>query len=239
MGIGGLFALYNLFQGKKVKGKEIIWILTGCSILGLFFSWFVLPAVSIAVSPFRVIYLSLPFFAYFLALIMFKVGKSRFWPFAALFLVLMLPMNMMLPSYQNDLLYNAESTLQPKRVMDALISFYVTKPDDNVAKWISTNIQDRTIKIDDLGRCFLYHGSFPLTIKPQIVGYPQISRGECLLIHNFYIRNGLWATGLDKRNLNFKPEREVDFNVFFNTPLNLIYHSDRYVLMYFPDESTH
>lgn len=241
IGIGGLLALFSFFKGKIVKGKEVTWILAGCSLLGLLSTWFVLPVLSVDVSPSRVVYISLAFFSYFLALIIRRALNSRLLPFAVLFLLLMLPMNMMLPSHQNDMLYHPESALQPERVADSLISGYVSKTAVEASNWVSANIKTgKIIKADYLGasslRLLMPFPRVPIELEVRDVPYPQFSSSEYLLLEDFYIRNGLWIVSTWATGLIFKPA--MNSTVFFYEPLNnVIYNSNRYVLLYFSENT--
>ena len=238
IGIGGLFALFSFFTGKMVKSKEVMWTLAGCSLLGLLSIWFVLPTLSVAVSPFRVVFISLAFFSYFFALIIRRVLNSRLLPFAVFFLILMLPLNMMLPAHQNDILYHPESALQPERVADSLISGHVSWQMQQVSQWVNLNVpKGKTVKADELGASTLeLLLPFPRDKEVKRVSYPLFSYGDYILVEDFYIRNGLWIDSTYATGLIFKTD--LNSTVLFNEPLNnVIYYSDRYVLLYFSEKT--
>jgi len=153
----------------------------------------------------------------------------------------MLPMNMMLPAHQNDMLYHPESALQPERVSDYLCSSYVSKTAVEASNWVSANIKTgKIIKADYLGASSLrLLVPFPrarIELEVRDVPYPRFSYGEYILLEDFYIRNGLWIDSTWATGLIFKPA--MNSTVFFYEPLNnLIYHSNRYVLLYFSENT--
>ncbi|MCL5318791.1 MAG: hypothetical protein M1503_11105, partial [Thaumarchaeota archaeon] len=159
--LGGLFLFAGVanrrFQGRRLgriiarlpSASEMYrhleestdaYVLAGLIVLCLLAAWFVLPVASSQISIFRLMNFSLIVTPFFMAVVLYRFlnpGSRRVLQvFALVFLLLMLPMNMMIPNQERNVLYHQIDSLDPEKQLDVLSSQYQTVYAQQLTGWM-------------------------------------------------------------------------------------------------------
>lgn len=215
MAVGGLLGLLGSFR-KKISPLRVVWVLAGSSILGLILVIAFVPYVSLDLQIDRTMCHYAPFLCSFMAFVLAKL-KDHARPLVILFLLLVLPMNMFLPSHQGDIMFHFTDELTPSQLLDSYSSSVVPSSGKAVGQWINNYQQfmDGTegedpsgigrmepLTLDSMGYCTMlitnistqntFRTSHPDFMREEAPG-PYSTRLRYMLIHYFYIEYGLWS----------------------------------------------
>jgi len=238
--VGGFLSLYYYIRGRIKSPRLAIWIFAGNFLLLLTAFW-AFTSLSGSIDTYRVIVFSLPFFAFFLHSFLKRVITAHvdlFKLLGVLFLVLMLPMNMMLPDYQNDSLFVAESSLSPFRAF-ASIGGRITPIDIEMAQFMEMLVPEgSTIHGDYAFVLFATRlMSSPSKIIAKAASYPVLANGDYLLVHGHYLRHGFWLSPLAGKFIrgvgrySFETTVYISRETLFGPGTNIIYSDPTYTFL--------
>lgn len=221
---------------RDPDGSSATYILAGFSFLALSAAWIVLPVVSSHLSTFRMLGLGLMIAPFFMAVALYRFLGSLviLKAFAIIFLLLMLPMNMLITSHERSVLYHPIERLEPARQLDMMSTQYPTNYDLQLAQWLTKYLPSGgQVRTDAVGRfamrVFLPSNaniSWVQTYEPQgWTTYRDPSR--YFLLNEKSVEHDLWAMAR-LRDIRFKT---MDFSSFFGVGQNLIYNSEGFYLL--------
>lgn len=197
IGVGALIGLYMVLKGRLSKA-ESTWIICGCGGIGYILATAFLNTRSNFgpfVEPPRAIIYLLPFAASFLALSLLKMRRRYLKFLVILFIALMLPMNMMLPSHEKSLIFHASSALTPERLAIYGTSFALEEAYVTGANWIRQQIgTDEFIRVDSVGYAQMIYGLYPPG-RMDISSIVELIPGTAiryLVAHDIYLKYGVW-----------------------------------------------
>ena len=230
--IGVMYGLYNYLRRNIKPYAEAFWLAGGLFSLGILALWLFLPALSIGVDTFRIYYFGLPFLCFWLAFLMKKLLSHRYLTrlFVMIFILLLLPANLMLSEYESDLRYVPSSALSTERLFNYHSDTYRTEMDEPLDRWIAKNMRPgSSINVDLKGFFALANAPLSANIDVIRVGYPHYSSSGYLLIHKFFRDYQLWASSFRHGRI-LRPHKEVSVTEIFQTG-NILYNSGEYILL--------
>jgi len=227
---GALMGFYNHLKGK-LQEDESAWILAGC-VLGVYIVASTLlqnvQHLNIFLEGWRAISYSLPFVMSFLALSLVKLGRGKRIILVALFILLMLPMNMMLPSHEHDIMFHHSSTLPVKTTIQPYNVWARGEADMVAADWIGRQIGTREfVQVDSVSYFQMCLGPIPAgrfirDWPPKLYPVTQ-SRVRYLVVHDIFMKYGVWYITYTNRTSIFTI---YDPSLTFNSTIGeLVYHN--------------
>jgi len=252
VGVGALLGLVDCIRGRIKSPVKAIYVLTGCSVVGLILFVDIAPIVSLYMTADRMINNFLFFLTSFMAMVLIKLRKPRFRVVFILFFLLVLPMNMLLPSHQNDLMYHPRNELAPDRLLDYYSAMIPTRAGKATAEWIDAFLQwidsapyrhKEFVTVDLRGDAamLLARASSQTFCK---VPYPRfyIAPGmptHFLLLHDLYIKHGLWSRAIESAvgertgGYTFTPEENANSEIFFQDHhIDSVYTNGAFTLLF-------
>ncbi len=191
IGIGGILALLSVLRNKVSSSLAKAWMLAGGLLVLFVVTISLIPNLGSTIDPDRLISYSLPFFASFIALSLLSLPKKRFTvPIILCFLLLMLPMNLLLPNYSADIRYLPERSLSPQRQLVYRTTFALAETGRTATQWMDshTPLGNYLVATDLVGgltiSTYMLNTSF--TLNP--------TGGQFLLLSYLYLDYGLWGT---------------------------------------------
>jgi uncharacterized membrane protein len=234
IGFSAFLAFVGLVRGKIGKGEDE-WTIMGLASIILVIIWVLLPGFSTKVYPERILSFSMLFSSYFLASFLskcMKKGKLLVQFIVAVFLILMLPMNLMLPSHGTDPLFHSVSSFTPERALNLQSTGYRTDTDKVIVNWVVKYIKiSKPIYVDYKGKYTSILSPFPHVSLFIYSQYPNSAPDSFIFLHILYIEYNLWAFGsLSVINFN----RSIDSSIFFQPPYDIVYDSAENKLAFHP-----
>lgn len=231
IGFSALLAFITLLRGR-MREREDEWTIMGLAALALMIIWVVFPGFSASLYPDRILGFALVFSTYFLASFLLKAmrnGKHMVQIFIAIFLLLALPMNLMLPSHDMDPLYHPIDSFIPERILELRSKGYPSIADEPIALWANKYIRiNQPIYLDNYGNYILRLLS-PFTCELMTVNsnssYAYSQSDNFVMLHIYYIKNDLWAYGESF-------EKDTKASLFLQLPYNIVYDSGENTLVF-------
>jgi len=228
--VGALMGFCDYLKGK-LREAESTWILTGC-VLGVYILASTLlhnvQHFNIFVENWRAVCYSLPFVMSFLALSLVRLGRGKRIILVALFILLMLPMNIMLPSHEHDIMFHHGSTLPVKTTIQPYNVWGRGEADMVAADWIGQQIgthefvQADSVSYFQMSLGPIPAGRFIRDWPPKLVPYTQ-SHVRYLVVHDIFMKYGVWYVTYTNRTSIFTI---YDPSLTFNSTIGeLVYHN--------------
>jgi len=222
MGVGGLLGMIECARGRIKCRSEFTWILTCCSLIG--FTLLVsISTLSIYLQVERIISYYLLWLSSAMAISLIRIRRSRFKAFTLVFLLLILPMNMLLPDHSNDMMYHPANHLAP-RIQADYYGRIVTAEGKGVAKWMESYLavspefmkgalpgyHREFVTMDTIGwqvsnwntlstQTFL-RVSYPTF---RILGSVPSTYAPNLLLHNLFVKDGMWISTIELADVGY------------------------------------
>ena len=204
IGLGTLAGLYGILKGRT-SGIKASWIICGsCAIAYVAAANLLLTSVNpILLEPTRVLVYVVPFAMLFLATLLLRARRTYGKCLAVVFVALMLPMNLMLPSNNYDLMFHTSSSLEPEMRSTWGTSFLLGTAYLEGANWIRQQIgvQD-FIQVDSVSYGQMIFGTFPVGLMDRYRPPIQISRQASfesnmryiryLVVTDIFLEHGIW-----------------------------------------------
>ncbi|MCL4437212.1 MAG: DUF2206 domain-containing protein [Thaumarchaeota archaeon] len=221
------------------------YVLAGLSVLCLLVAWFVLPVVSSQISIFRIANFSLIVTPFFMAVVLYRFLNSasrRFLQvFALVFLLLMLPMNMMIPNQERNVLYHPIDSLEPAKQLDVLSSQYQTGYAQQLTGWMTKHLPaDADVRTDAVGRYAIktllpVNSTIQWTQSDTPNKWPTYNGTDrYFLVNGISIENRTWIYA----KLQGRQYVYLNSPTFFGDWQNLIFNSGEFYIFQHSSEET-
>lgn len=180
---------YMLFRMPK-QSRHMPWVGGGLVMLAILAFWVVAGSRALGLYLDRILTIGALFFTTFMALCVLLFDK-KLKVFAIVFLLINLPVNMVLPSYQRYVLYRPEESVFPRV---ALLQRIIRVPEFTASIWLDRHAKENLTVCTDFFEEFfyvLYNVSFTYSEAP-----PINSTSTFFLLHYYNLRYGLWQAPL-------------------------------------------
>jgi len=180
--IGFLYVLFKVPKRSRhmpwlggalvMLGTMALWIAAGSRMLGLFFD--------------RIYIMGAPFFTTFMAVPLLLLDK-KLKVLVILFLLVNLPLNMVLPSYQRYVLYCPEESVNPET---GVVQRYIREPEFAASVWLDQYANENVTFYTDFVETWFYaryHVSIANGEEP-----PTNSTYAYFVLHYYNVKHGLW-----------------------------------------------
>jgi uncharacterized membrane protein len=187
--IGGLCLLF--FRKRKNDLKIFAWMSSGAILFTILFLSLVIPIFSKTLGFNRVYSIASPLWVSFLAYFLLKMnGKSKS-VFLIIFLVVNLPMNLYLPSYNNLVIFSPEGSVDPELAISQIFNRKSELATFEWAQeWLTPN---QVVSIDIRGWNNMYSAYL---LVPKVVPTPNFGYNSSYLALNYYnLKYDLWWSG--------------------------------------------
>jgi len=203
IGLGCLMGLYGFVKGNLDELKSA-WVLCGCNVIVyILLSVFLRATFNPYMEPNRALIYSVPFSMSFLALLLIKIGRSHLRVLALLFVALMIPMNMLLPSHDTDLMFHPESELPIGIAAAWSTNFALREARYAAANWIFDKVGEyEFIQVDSVSYGVLNFVPFSSNRLERYRPPELISEMESrergwrtirhLVVSDLYLKHGMW-----------------------------------------------
>lgn len=183
--VGLLFAFY---EKKKKTRVFLAWSLSALVLFSIFFATLVTPVFTSAVAFNRVYSMSLPLWIPFLAYVLLKTNKKLKYAFLVFFLIVNLPINLGLPSYDRFVTFSPVKDVSPEL---AISQTFVLESDYLMWNWAQEYLSlNESISVDIRGALTMY---FVHTLIPKSVDEPRFGLNSSYLALHFYnVKYKLW-----------------------------------------------
>jgi len=228
IGFGSLLWL-NAYRKGNLQGRLAGWLFVGISLIILLLCFLFLPYLSISVESTRILAIILPFTILFSGVILLHALRrpGRMLKAAALGIVfLMLPMNMMLPNQDQNILYHGLDSLSiPKKISVESISL-PTDSNGAMDLWIVTNVPlNNPVEVDAVGRYALITAvPFPQQVLFLQEHSPPYGWKHYGILSSYFMIDGTWSIAT-LGNRTFVP---ADPSPFFSPTHDVIYSSSKF-----------
>ncbi|EMR74196.1 hypothetical protein MCGE09_00069 [Thaumarchaeota archaeon SCGC AB-539-E09] len=154
------------------------------------------------------------------------------WPLALAYLLLSLPMNLNLVDHDRILHYHNPSDVDPR----VSVSYPNTNYGDiTLSDWVRDFIsENQTITTDFRGSLITYLAGHVNRHSKSTPSF-NLSRSNFILLHEFFIKDGLWRSGQSR--LGLYPSRDMNFADAVNFG-DLVYSSGKFFLITRPPLNT-
>lgn len=197
--------------------REMTWSISGILMLSVLGLSFLFPIISRLLYPARVYGVGFIFFSAFLALLLVRMrGIKRaghiFRVFFIIFIVASVPMNMLLPNTNGILLYHPESMLSSCEAARQTPRYQWS---ELFSRWIDDHVSSEVrISVDILGFVAIISTTRvldrPGALEPWgLASYPQDSTDGFLMIHEYYLHDGIWVRRSETLERVCLPSRNV------------------------------
>ncbi len=265
--LGGLF-LFTSIANRRLQGRRLgriiaklpsatnryrhpeentdAYVLAGLSVLCLLVAWFVLPVASSQISVFRIANFSLIVTPFFMAVVLYRFlnpsSRRTLQVLALIFLLLMLPMNMMIPNQERNVLYHQIDSLDPEKQLDILSSQYQTGYAQQLTAWMTKHLPaDADVRTDAVGR-YVVKTLLPVNSTIQWTQsntpnkWPTYNDTDrYFLMNGISIENRTWIFA----KLQGREYISLDSPAFFGERQNLIFNSGEfYIFQHSSDASS-
>jgi hypothetical protein len=157
-------------------------------LFSIFFATLVTPVFTSAVAFNRVYSMSLPLWIPFLAYVLLKTNKKLKYAFLVFFLIVNLPINLGLPSYDRFVTFSPVKDVSPEL---AISQTFVLESDYLMWNWAQEYLSlNESISVDIRGALTMY---FVHTLIPKSVDEPRFGLNSSYLALHFYnVKYELW-----------------------------------------------
>ena len=171
----------------------------------------------------------LPIIIFFLATVLTEVFRLRrlIWKIGILVIVfLMLPMNMMLASQDQNILYHQLDSLPAVKRLSLESISVPSHSNRAVAIWVSSYVpSSRPLEVDAVGRYALTTSSpFPLQIAFVYESSPPYTFRRYTVLSSYFVNDHIWSLA----TLGARTFAEADPSQFFSPTHNVLYSSPKF-----------
>jgi len=212
--------LYVIFKVRK-RSINMPWIGGGLVMLVVLGFWVMAGSRMLGLYVDRIIVIGAIFFTTFMAICVLLVNK-KLRIFAIVFLLINLPLNMLVPSYQRYVLYRPEESV-PASI--AIIQRIIRVPEFTASVWLDQNaINNSTFQTDFLNEWF--YAYFNVTIVYSETP-PINNTGTYFLLDYYNLRYGMWQGPVSILNFSVSDSLSNSCIVYSNGDAAIIARLDR------------
>jgi uncharacterized membrane protein len=179
-----------LLKERKKSQRIFTWTIAGGLLFIVLFLSFVTPVFAKFLGFNRVYSIALPIWISFLAYVLLKTNKRFGSVLLVIFLIMNLPINLTLPSYNNQVIYTPERNVSPAL---AYLQTFNDKSEVATFEWAQNwLLPNQTVSVDARGM-----NTIQLTpsIAPQNVVAPEYGDNSSFLVLNHYnLQYSLWTS---------------------------------------------
>ncbi len=228
IGLGGLIML-NRYRGGRATGPLASWILVGSSLIILLGAWIVLPWLSVRVESTRILAMILPFVGMFPASMLMHGSWYRFriWKIMALGIIfLMIPMNLMLPNQERNILFHQPSSFSLDKNLDLDSSYLPSQSNVATAAWASNYLPtEKPVEVDAVGRYALLTAlPFPPRFGFAEETSPAYNFKRYDILSSYLMEDKIWSVA----TLGTRILISADPAPFFSPHHDILYSSPRF-----------
>jgi len=232
IGLGGLLML-NRYRRGLVPESLASWSLIGLYLVGLLGAWIVLPYLSVNIESTRILNMIIPFVTVYLGILLLRIVRhpSKLTTIFVLSLILlMVPMNLMLPNQERNSLYHTVGDLPLDKQVDATTTI-PTASNYAVADWATRYLSyNSTVEVDSVGRYVLTTASpFPASLNFAQEDFPPYPFHRYSLLSSYFVNDDLWSTTILGATV-YVPGQDPS-NWFSQPTHNVLYSSPKFWVM--------
>ncbi len=182
-----------LLEKRKKNQRIFTWTIAGGLLFAVLFLSFVIPTFSKFLGYNRVYSIALPIWISFLAYALLRTKRRIGSVLLVIFLLVNLPINLTLPSYNNVVIFSPERSVDPAL---AYLQTYNDKSEVATFEWAQSWLQpNQTVTVDARGSNII---QLIYNLVPKVMSSPEFGSNSSFLVLNHYnLEYGLWASSED------------------------------------------
>jgi uncharacterized membrane protein len=197
MAIGGLMAIVDTLRGGPHPYVRKAWMLTGFTMLALEAIAIIHPQLSSTTGTLRVVSYAPVFMSVFMAMALTRVKRNKLgMVFVVVFILFILPMNMMLTDEQVDLRYNPSNVISPLRLAN---NYYYSLAVRDSAPSVATFLNSYLQSFDSLATSGTTRPAALLVLPLKnivVLGGPNsVYAHSVVLTDDIFVKDHLWSAG--------------------------------------------
>lgn len=218
-----IIGLFLMYADKKMKTRRFLaWMLSAFTLFAILFFSLVIPGFSTKLAFNRVYSISLPIWIPFLAYVLLKTCRKSKYVLLVIFLVLNLPINLSLLTYDRLVIFSSEQNVAPEL---AISQTFILKSEFLMSEWTQRCLQsNQTVTVDIRGKQTMF---FLRNLILRTVPSPRFSfYSNYLALHFYNVKHELWWSGGISRTTNIS-EIVTNSTVVYNNGESLMLTKQR------------